>query len=35
VLPDGTMYAQHSELDAPAKNVVVTVDNTGYQRVAP
>jgi len=35
VLPDGTIYAQKTVLNAPAKSVVVTVENSGYQRLAP
>ncbi len=35
VLPDGTIYAQKTVLNAPVKNVVVTVENSGYQRLAP
>lgn len=35
VLPDGTIYAQKTVLNAPARNVVVTVENAGYQRLAP
>jgi hypothetical protein len=33
VLPDGTIYAAHSVLDAKAKDVTVTIDNTGYRRL--
>lgn len=35
VLPDGTIYAARSSLDAKAKGLNVTVDNTGYRRIAP
>jgi hypothetical protein len=34
VLPDGTIYAQKSTLDAKAKGVTVSVENSGYQRIA-
>lgn len=34
VLPDGTIYASHTELDAVAKKVTVTVDNSGYRHLA-
>jgi len=34
VLPDGTMYAERSQLDASAKDLSVTVENTGYRRVS-
>jgi hypothetical protein len=33
-LPDGTVYAAQSTLDAPAKNVRVVVQNSGYRPVA-
>lgn len=33
VLADGTIYAQHSVLDAPAGKLSVVVDNSGYRRV--
>ncbi len=32
VLPDGTIYTAKSSLDAPAKALNVTVENTGYRR---
>jgi hypothetical protein len=35
VLPDGTIYAARSTLDAKAKGLNVTVENTGYRRIAP
>jgi hypothetical protein len=35
VLPDGTIYAARSSLDAKAKGLNVTVENTGYRRIAP
>ena len=31
-LPDGTVYASESTLDAPAKNLTVVVQNSGYQK---
>jgi len=33
-LPDGTAYASESTLDAPAKNLTVVVQNSGYQKLA-
>jgi hypothetical protein len=35
VMPDGTIYAARSSLDAKAKGLNVTVENTGYRRIAP
>lgn len=35
VLPDGTIYAARTVLDAKAKGLNVTVENTGYRRIAP
>jgi len=35
VLPDGTIYAQRSTLDARAKGISVSVENSGYRRIAP
>ena len=35
VLPDGTIYAERSILDAQAKGVSVSVENAGYRRLAP
>lgn len=32
VLPDGTIYEQEATLTAPAKNIVVTVQNSGYRK---
>jgi hypothetical protein len=32
VLPDGTIYTARSTLVAPAKDVTVTIENTGYRR---
>jgi hypothetical protein len=32
-LPDGTVYASESTLDAPAKNLTVVVQNSGYQKL--
>jgi hypothetical protein len=32
VLPDGTIYIARSTLNAPAKDVTVTIENTGYHR---
>jgi hypothetical protein len=32
VLPDGTLYAETSTLNAPAKNITVTVTNSGFLR---
>ena len=34
VLPDGTIYAEKSILDAKAKGITVTVENAGYRRIA-
>ncbi len=34
VLPDGTIYAGHTELNAIAKKVTVTVDNSDYRHLA-
>ena len=31
-LPDGTIYTKRSTLTAPAKDVTVTVENTGYRK---
>ena len=33
-LPDGTVYASETTLDAPAKNLTVVVQNTGYLKTA-
>jgi hypothetical protein len=33
-LPDGTNYAQQTVLDVPAKKLVVTTTNSGYQKMA-
>lgn len=33
VLPDGTIYTARSVLDAKAKDISVTVENTGYRRM--
>ena len=30
-LPDGTTYQSSTTLDAPAKKVVVKIDNSGYR----
>ena len=35
VLPDGTIYAAQSILNASAKGISVSVENTGYRRIAP
>jgi hypothetical protein len=35
VLPDGTIYAASSTLNAAAKGLSVTVENSGYRRIAP
>lgn len=35
VLPDGTIYAERSVLDASAKEITVTIENTGYRRLVP
>lgn len=32
VLPDGTLFAERSTLNAPAKDLTVTVENSGYRR---
>jgi hypothetical protein len=32
VLPDGTIFTQHSTLAAPAKDITVTIDNSGHRR---
>lgn len=34
VLPDGTIYAAKTSLDARAKGVNITVNNSGYRRIA-
>jgi len=34
VLPDGTIYVQNILLDGESKNVTVSVENAGYQRLA-
>ena len=34
VLPDGTLYTSRTTLDAVAKGVVVTVENTGHRHMA-
>lgn len=33
VLPDGTIFAQHSVLDAPAEKLSVSIENSGYRRL--
>jgi len=33
-LPDGTQYASQTTLDAPAKNLTVVVQNSGYEKLA-
>ena len=33
VLPDGTIYAARSVLDAKAKDITVTVENSGYRKI--
>jgi hypothetical protein len=33
VLPDGTIFAQRSQLDAPAEKISVVVENSGYRRM--
>ena len=33
-LPDGTVYASKTTLDAPAKSLIVVVQNSGYQKSA-
>lgn len=35
LLPDGTIYTQKSVLNAPAKEVTVTVENSGHRHAAP
>ena len=35
VLPDGTIFAERTVLNAPAKGLNVSIDNTGYRRTAP
>lgn len=35
VLPDGTIYSQRTQLDAPAQHLTVVVENSGYRRAAP
>jgi len=35
VLPDGTIYAGRSTLDAKAKGLSVSIENTGYRRIVP
>lgn len=35
VLPDGTIYVQKILLDGSSKNVTVSVENAGYQRLSP
>jgi hypothetical protein len=35
MLPDGTIYAERSSLDAKAKGLNVTVENTGHRRIVP
>jgi len=34
-LPDGTNHPAHIVVNAPAKNLQVTIDNSNYQRIAP
>jgi len=34
VLPDGTIFTQRTQLDAPAEKLSVTVENSGYRRAA-
>jgi hypothetical protein len=34
VLPDGTIYVQNILLDGSSKNVTISVENAGYQRLA-
>jgi hypothetical protein len=34
-LPDGTVYTSDITLNAPTKNVIVTVQNSAYQKTAP
>ena len=33
VLPDGTIYAANTTLDARAKEILVAIENSGYHRV--
>ena len=33
VLPDGTIYSEKTTLDAIAKKMIVTIENSGYRRV--
>lgn len=35
VLPDGTIYTAKSTLSAPAKDMTVVIENSGYRRRAP
>jgi hypothetical protein len=35
VLADGTIYSAKTVLDAKAKGITVTVENTGHRRIAP
>ena len=35
VLPDGTIYPVNTKLAAPAKHLLVTIENTGYRRITP
>jgi hypothetical protein len=35
VLPDGTIYTARTVLDAKAKGLTVTVENTGYRKTSP
>ena len=32
VLPDGTIYAKRTTLDAKAKGITVNIENSGYRR---
>lgn len=32
VLPDGTTFAGKSTLNAPAKDIAITIENTGHRR---
>ena len=34
-LPDGTNHPAQIVVNAPAKNLQVTIDNSNYQRIAP
>jgi hypothetical protein len=34
VLPDGTIYTQRTQLDAPAEQLAVVVENSGYRHLA-